>query len=71
MNQIKSTAKLVGEISIGAGNYIGENVVIIGPVKLGDNNFIADGVVIGHLPQDDIFSVQEHVCCRRIVWLNP
>ena len=61
MNQIKSSAKLIGEITMGVGNYIGENVVIIGPVTLGDNNFIADGVIIGHLPQDDIFNVQDHV----------
>ena len=60
MNTIKPSAKLIGNISMGDGNFIGENVVLIGPLVLGDNNFIADGVVIGNLPQDDVFDYRYH-----------
>ena len=60
MNTIKPSAKLIGHISMGNGNFIGENVFLIGPLVLGDNNYIADGVVIGNLPQDDVFDYRYH-----------
>ena len=60
MNTIKPSAKLIGDVSIGDGNFIGENVVLIGPLVLGDNNFIAEGVIIGNLPQDDVYSSLDH-----------
>ena len=60
MNLIESSAKIIGDVELGDGNYIGHNSVLIGPLSIGNDNYIGNMVVIGTSAQDDILSTREH-----------
>jgi UDP-N-acetylglucosamine acyltransferase len=60
MNLIESSAKIIGDVKIGNGNYIGHNAVLIGPLSIGDNNYIGSMVIIGSSAQDDILTSRDH-----------
>lgn len=51
MNAIHPTARLSGDVRLGAGNTIGAFAVITGPVEIGDDNWFGSGVVIGAPPE--------------------
>jgi UDP-N-acetylglucosamine acyltransferase len=60
MNLIESSARIVGDVKIGDGNYIGHNAVLIGPLSIGDDNYIGNMTIIGSSAQDDILSSRDH-----------
>jgi UDP-N-acetylglucosamine acyltransferase len=60
MNLIESSAKIIGDVQIGDGNYIGHNSVLIGPLTIGDDNYIGNMAVIGSSAQDDILTSRDH-----------
>lgn len=59
-NEISDSALLIGDITIGEGNYIAPGAIIIGPISIGHNNFFGPNCVIGTPPQDDILDSTEH-----------
>ena len=68
-NNISDSALLVGEITMGEGNYFGPGSLIIGPISIGNNNFFGPNCVIGTPPQDDILNANEHkdiTCGKRV-----
>lgn len=60
MNLIESSAKIIGDVQIGDGNYIGHNSVLIGPLTIGNDNYIGSMVVIGSSAEDDILTSRDH-----------
>jgi UDP-N-acetylglucosamine acyltransferase len=58
-NTIDPTAKIVGNIEIGFGNFIGPGCVITGPISIGNNNVFGPYSLIGGPPQDDRFGIEE------------
>jgi UDP-N-acetylglucosamine acyltransferase len=60
-NQIAESAKLIGDIKIGSGNFVSHGATIIGPITIGDNNFFGPNCVVGMPPQDDVFEMQDHI----------
>ena len=60
MNLIEPSAKIIGDVQIGDGNYIGHNSVLIGPLTIGDDNYIGNMAVIGSSAQDDILTSRDH-----------
>jgi UDP-N-acetylglucosamine acyltransferase len=60
MNLIESSAKIIGDVTMGDGNYIGHNAVLIGPLSMGDDNYIGSMAVIGTSAQDDILTSRDH-----------
>lgn len=50
-NSIHSSAQLIGDVRLGAGNTIGPLAVIIGPVTIGDGNWFGTGAVVGAPPE--------------------
>jgi UDP-N-acetylglucosamine acyltransferase len=59
-NYISPSAELVGEVTLGEGNFIGDNCRIYGPVTIGNNNHFAPGVIVGLAGQDDSLSKDIH-----------
>ena len=58
-NAIDPTAKLVGNIEIGFGNFIGPGCIITGPISIGNNNVFGPYSIICGPPQDDQFGLEE------------
>ena len=59
-NEISDSATLIGEVTIGTGNFIGPGAVIIGPIAIGNNNYFGPHCVVGTPPQDTIINSIEH-----------
>lgn len=59
-NEISDSATLIGEVTIGTGNFIGPGAVIIGPIVIGNDNYFGPHCVIGTPPQDTIIDRVEH-----------
>ena len=59
-NQIEITAKIIGNVTLGTGNYIGHNSILLGPLVIGSNNYIGNFVTIGTPPQDDVIRADQH-----------
>jgi UDP-N-acetylglucosamine acyltransferase len=59
-NNIAASARLIGDVVLGVGNFISEGAIIIGPIMIGNNNYFGPNCVVGTPPQDDVFSTQEH-----------
>jgi UDP-N-acetylglucosamine acyltransferase len=60
MNIIEESATLIGEVTLGSGNYVGHNSLLVGPLVIGDNNYIGNSVTIGTAPQDDVIAPGFH-----------
>lgn len=58
-NLIDPTAKLIGNIEIGFGNFVGYGSVITGPIIIGNNNIFGPYSIIGGPPQDDQFGLEK------------
>ena len=58
-NSIDPTAKLVGNIEIGFGNFIGPGCILTGPISIGNNNVFGPYSIIGGPPQDDQFGLEK------------
>lgn len=59
-NQISEFAHILGDVKIGAGNFVSPGAVIIGPVTIGNNNYFGPNCVVGTPPQDDKINVESH-----------
>jgi UDP-N-acetylglucosamine acyltransferase len=59
-NSIARSARLVGDVELGTGNFISEGVTLLGPITIGNNNYFGPNCVLGTPPQDDVFSTKEH-----------
>lgn len=60
-NIIHPTAIIEGRVELGSNNFIGPFCRISGPVEIGDNNYFDSFVSIGSPPQDDMFSLENHL----------
>jgi UDP-N-acetylglucosamine acyltransferase len=58
-NLVDPTAKLIGNVEIGSGNFFGPGCVITGPIVIGDNNVFGPYSIIGGPPQDDQFGLEK------------
>ena len=58
-NSIDPTARLVGNIEIGFGNFIGPGCILTGPISIGNNNVFGPYSIIGGPPQDDQFGLEK------------
>lgn len=59
-NYISSSARLIGDVQLGSGNFIADNCLIIGPISIGDDNHFSPGVIVGMNGQDDLESKDTH-----------
>jgi UDP-N-acetylglucosamine acyltransferase len=60
-NQVSKNAFLVGDISMGIGNFVADGAQLIGPLQIGDNNFFGSYSIIGAPAQDNQISIHEHI----------
>lgn len=59
MTYIDPTAKLVGDLEIGFGNFVGPGCLITGPIKIGNHNVFGPYSIIGGPPQDNKLGIEE------------
>lgn len=59
-NYISPSARLIGNVQLGDGNFIGDNCLVIGPISIGNNNHFSAGVIVGMIGQDDFESKDSH-----------
>jgi UDP-N-acetylglucosamine acyltransferase len=56
-NSIDPTARLIGKVEIGSGNFVGPGCIITGPISIGNSNVFGPYSIIGGPPQDDQFGI--------------
>lgn len=57
-NRIDPSARLIGDVQLGADNVIEAGAIIIGPIQIGDGNYFGPYCVIGAPPEDDFLSAE-------------
>jgi len=60
-NTIHPTALIEGHVELGSNNFIGPYCRISGPIEIGNNNYFDSFVSIGSPPQDDMFTLKNHL----------
>lgn len=60
-NVFEPGALIIGEVSMGTGNYFAPGCVIYGPIIIGNNNFFGPNCVVGAAPQDEVISMDSHI----------